>query len=74
MLFLEHPQQNNMTYCQHMKRAWYMAYKMLLAVVALFIHGLIPCVFETTGTDTVKDLSQYIAQSNHVNVDEDKKD
>jgi hypothetical protein len=73
ILFLEHPQKNNMTYCQHMKRAWYMAYKMLLAFMGLFIHGLVPCVFETTGTDTIKDLSDYISVT-HDNTNEQKKD
>ena len=59
-LFFKHPNENNMTYCKHIKQAWYMAFKMLLGFIVLFIHGIVPGVFTTTGSNIIKELHKDI--------------
>jgi hypothetical protein len=63
ILFLKHPNEHDMTYSQHLKRAWYMAYKMMIGMLALFIHGLIPYFNETRGTDMIKELADYVERT-----------
>jgi len=45
------------TYFQHMAQAWKYAFKLLFAALAGLVHGLLPSLFETTASDTVKKLS-----------------
>ncbi len=52
----KHLDEVGMTYLQHMARAWKYAFKLLLAALAGFIHGILPNLFETTASDTVKRL------------------
>ena len=49
-----------MTYIQHLYRALSFSGKMLIGCIVLFIHGLIPYFFETTGTDIIKTLMKDI--------------
>jgi hypothetical protein len=48
-----HLQQEQLTYFDHMCRAFSMSVHMTVGAAALFVHGLFPFVFETTGSDTV---------------------
>jgi len=52
----KHLEKNGMTYFQHMAFAYKYAFKLQKAVFAALIHGLIPDLFETTASDTVKKL------------------
>lgn len=58
--FTKHPNEHQMTYLQHLLRAWRLGYKMGKGSLALFIHGICPEWFETTGTDTIRSLYQSI--------------
>lgn len=54
--FTAHPQENGMTYGAHLRRAWYMAWRMGYGAVCLLIHGVFPAWFPTAGSRTVKSL------------------
>lgn len=59
-IFFEHPSSNKMTYKQHLYQAWCLAFKMLLGFVVLFIHGVFPILFKTTGSNIIKDLHKKV--------------
>lgn len=59
-IFLEHPREVGLTYFQHMCRALYISSTMIYSGSCLIIHSIFPCLFETTGTDTVKHLDDYM--------------
>lgn len=63
-LFLEHPRDNGMTYCQHLNRALTLSGKMIYGSFALFVHGLIPYFFEYTGSNIIKSLNEEIHTKN----------
>lgn len=52
--FTQHPQEQQMTYWEHLKRAWSLGFSMGKGCIALLIHGICPQWFQTTGTDTIK--------------------
>lgn len=47
-------------YSSHFKFAVHCGFKMLLASLAIFIHALLPCLFETTASDTMRGLLKDI--------------
>lgn len=68
--FLEHPQQVNMTYFQHFKRAMGMAIQTGMATTALLIHSIIPKFFPHTGSSVIKQMNRSITEfenNNHNN-------
>lgn len=58
--FLDHPNENNMTYFAHLKHASYLGMIMFLGSASLFIHGLVPKLFKNTGSNTIKQLYNII--------------
>jgi hypothetical protein len=52
-LFIEHPASVNETYWEHLSSALSFGTKMLAAGVACMVHGLLPAVFMTRGSDTI---------------------
>jgi len=54
--FTAHPSERGLTYGQHLRRAWYMAWRMLYGSACLFIHGVFPAWFPTVGSNTIKQL------------------
>jgi hypothetical protein len=61
-LFLSHPRANGMSYSQHLYRAWSLSLEMLKGGAALLIHGVVPALFQKTGTDTIDSLYQRVQQ------------
>ncbi len=59
-IFFEHPREVGLTYFQHTKRALYISSTMLYGSACLLIHSVLPCLFETTGTDIVQHLDNYM--------------
>jgi Family of unknown function (DUF6356) len=45
-------------YFRHLARAWSISLKMLVGAVAVFVHGLLPCVFVTTASNTIRRLAR----------------
>lgn len=52
-IFIEHPASVDETYLQHFISALSFGTKMIVAGVACMVHGLLPALFVTRGSDTV---------------------
>ena len=61
MLFTDHPANRGETYFQHQRAAFSYAATLLAAGLAAFVHGLVPCLFETTASRTVARLQASMA-------------
>ena len=55
-LFTDHPAIRGETYSQHQRAAFSYAAALLAAAFAAFVHGLVPCLFETTASRNVARL------------------
>jgi len=55
-LFIEHPASVDETYLQHFTSALSFGARMILAGVACMVHGVLPAVFVTRGSDTIRTL------------------
>lgn len=54
----DHLMQNNMTYIEHMRFAFFYGCFCLLAGFYLIVHSILPCFFQTTGSDLVSRLNK----------------
>jgi hypothetical protein len=52
-VFLEHPATVNETYTEHLSHASRFGFSMIFAGFACLMHGLIPCLFKSTGSKTI---------------------
>ena len=52
-LFMEHPASVGETYVEHFISALGFGSKMIIAGIACMIHGLLPALFVTRGSDTI---------------------
>lgn len=59
-LFTDHPKSVNETYLQHMAFACPAGFKLIIAGLACCIHGLLPFVFKTTGSDRAKEVIEHM--------------
>jgi len=57
-LFTEHPASVDETYSEHFGSALSFGTKMILAGVACVVHGVLPAVFVTRGSDTIRALHE----------------
>jgi hypothetical protein len=57
-LFTEHPEAVGETYFEHQRCAFAFGATMLAAGAACLLHGLVPALFRTTGSSTVKRLHE----------------
>ena len=55
-LFTEHPASVGETWFQHLCSAWYFAGQMFLGCLACLLHGLVPSLFEKTGSGRITHL------------------
>lgn len=60
-LFLEHPRCVNETYGEHMGAAFSVGGRMLAASLKCFIHGLVPGLYKTAGSDAIVALYKDVA-------------
>ncbi len=51
--FTAHPIEQNMTYWQHLLRAFKFGFRLLFFVFAAFAHGIFPFIFKTTVSNGV---------------------
>jgi hypothetical protein len=59
--FVDHPNENNETYGQHMFQAVCISLQLFWAAVAVLIHAFIPGIFTTTASDCLKRVLNGIA-------------
>ena len=55
-LFREHPQSVGESYTEHLGSAWSFARELGVACLCCLAHGLLPCLFEKTGSEKVARL------------------
>lgn len=57
-----HLKSNNMSYVQHLLFALYHGVLCLISGIMLIIHGLMPCFFQTSGSDLADLLNKTFAK------------
>lgn len=61
---MSHLDDVNLSYLQHLKRAWGFSSRALRAATILFIHGLVPDWFEHTGSQIISKLDKDMGVKN----------
>jgi hypothetical protein len=56
-IFLKHPEEQNMTYIEHLKHACSYALQAFGCSLIFVVHGFIPCLFEKTGSTMIQQLN-----------------
>jgi len=56
--FTEHPASVNETYGEHLGSATFFALRLIAAGFACLLHGLLPFIFVTTGSSTIRELNE----------------
>lgn len=56
--WVQHLEENCMSYFEHMCFALFYGGLCLLAAVYLFLHALLPCFFQTAGSDLVSMMAK----------------
>ena len=59
-LFQAHPRENGVTYLQHMMISLNLCQTFAIASVQAFVHAVFPFVFQTTSSDTIKYLDDFM--------------
>ncbi|NKB43232.1 MAG: hypothetical protein GKS03_03030 [Alphaproteobacteria bacterium] len=62
-LFCEHPESVNESYLEHLMFAVGFGFRMLIGGLACVVHGLLPFLFERTGSKCVCDLHERLSES-----------
>jgi len=55
---MKHLKDHNMSYCQHLKFAFFVGFFLTVSGFCCIIHGLFPCVFQTAASDTISRLHE----------------
>lgn len=58
----KHLKEINETYFEHMRFAQRSGLRLVISGIALIIHGLLPDIFITKASDTMKSITEEIAQ------------
>lgn len=62
-LFVDHPASVGESYAQHLRVATRFGWRLTRGGLACMIHGALPFLFRTSGSDTVRDLhAQLVAK------------
>lgn len=59
--FTKHPREVGMSYLQHFGFAFYVQFRLLLALLACFVHAFFPFLFTTAASTIVHKLDAKIA-------------
>ena len=59
-IFLKHPEEKGMRYVEHLKHALALGLETLTCSIIFIVHGIIPALFETTGSTMIKNLSEKL--------------
>lgn len=60
-LFTEHPRTVGESYLEHMRASWGVALQLISAGVKCIVHGLVPGLCKTAGSDAILTLHREIA-------------
>lgn len=59
-IFLKHPEEKKMSYVEHLKHALVLGLDTLTCSIVFIVHGIIPALFETTGSTMIKNLNEKL--------------
>ena len=59
--FTKHPREVGLNYFQHFVFAFYVQFKLILAIMACFVHAFFPFLFTTTASTIISKLDRKIA-------------
>ena len=62
-VFLKHPQEVGMSYREHLCFSFGLASDFLKGGALAIVHGLVPALSETSSTDTVRRVTQKMADA-----------
>jgi hypothetical protein len=62
-IFTEHPKSVNETYFEHMAQSFTFGAKMIAGGLACFLHGILPCICEKTGSNTIRKLHNRMVEN-----------
>jgi len=62
-IFLKHPEEQKMTYLEHLKHALALGLETLGCSIVFIVHGIIPALFQTTGSTMIKKLNQKLIKN-----------
>ena len=69
-VFVKHPEEQNMTYFEHLKHACCYSVQALGCSLVFMVHGILPCLFEKTGSVMVYRLHDRLNGAKHHHEDE----
>ena len=64
-LFLRHPASVGETYAEHLQAASGFGVRMILGGIACLIHGVLPFLFLSTGSNAIRRLHQEMVVARH---------
>jgi hypothetical protein len=64
--WIQHLKENHMTYIEHLIFALYYGILCLCAGLTLIIHSILPCIYQTTGSDLVTKMSKRFKTRNEI--------
>jgi hypothetical protein len=67
--FTDHPASVGESYGEHLVRAVCFGTRMVFAGLACLIHGVLPFMFERTGSSAVKELNERMVRSRGARLD-----
>jgi hypothetical protein len=59
-IFLKHPEEKGMRYVEHLKHSLSLGLEALCCSIVFIIHGIVPALFETTGSTMIKNLNEKL--------------
>ena len=59
-IFLKHIEEQKMTYLEHLKHALALGLETLTCSIVFIVHGIVPALFETTGSTMIKNLNEKL--------------
>jgi hypothetical protein len=59
-IFLKHPEEKGMRYVEHLKHALELGLETLTCSIIFIVHGIIPALFQTTGSTMIKNLNEKL--------------
>lgn len=64
-VFVKHPEEQKMTYFEHLKHACSYSVQALGCSLVFMVHGFVPCLFEKTGSIMIQRLHDRLNGVKH---------
>ena len=64
-VFIKHPEEQKMTYFEHLKHACSYSVQALGCSLVFMVHGFVPCLFEKTGSIMIQRLHDRLNGVKH---------